>query len=433
MLYETTTTERLDTVPPESSPDRRSPARRLRILVLLPFAPRLDAPHGGRSTAALVARLAERHDVGLLCLRKPDEEPVDDLLRDRCDLVEEVMLEGVGARWRKPRLLWALAQGRPVEVADTFHPDFTRRARALVTDWRPNVLHLELERMAQYLDGLDCRTARVLVAVEPAGATASDLYRSSRGMERLVRYLDLTAWRRFEPKALGCVEAIVCYTDRDRRLLSALAPDVLTRTIPLAVDLPEQASDPLGSKAPNILFIGGFGHPPNVDGAVRLATCIFPEIRTRCPGAILYLVGNKPPRSVRRLARNDVVVTGSVSSVAPYLARANVVVAPLRLGGGMRVKVVEALAAGKAVVASPLAAEGIAMSPTDDHLVVAKSEEDFVASVSRLLDDPEARSALAGRARKWAEAQLDWKAIVDAYENVYDSVLKNDSRAEPVS
>ena len=169
-------------------------------------------------------------------------------------------------------------------------------------------------------------------------------------------------------------------------------------TIPLRVEVPKRPLDPLGS-SPSVLFVGGFGHLPNVDAAVRLATQIFPRVRARCPEAALYLVGDKPPRRVRELAGDHVVVTGRVDDVTPYLDRAAVVVAPLRLGGGTRVKVLEALAAGKAVVASPLAAEGIE-AVDGEHLLLAESDEELVDATARLLADPDARSSLGRRARQ---------------------------------
>ena len=410
---------------PESSIGRTAPDRRLRILVALPFTPRLDARHGGRASAALVARLAERHDLALLCLRAPDHEPVDDVLRERCAIVEELPVKGA-APWSRPtRLLWGLVQGRPIEVVDSHHPELTRRVRTIASDWQPEIVHLELERMAQYLGALpDDRAARVLVAVEAAGAKALDLYRASRGLQRVVRYLDLRAWRRFEPAALRALDALVCYTERDCRILAATVPGVAARTIPLGVEIPEEALDPRGSEPPSVVFVGGFGHPPNVDGAVRLAGSIFPKVRPRCPNAVLYLVGDKPPREVRQLARDgEVVVTGRVPAVEPFLHRASVVAAPLRLGGGMRVKVLEALAAGKAVVASPRAAEGIVVSAPDSPLVVAESDEEFADAVVSLLANPAARSALGRRARAWAEEQLDWEKTVSAYETLYADVL----------
>jgi polysaccharide biosynthesis protein PslH len=402
---------------PEASPNR------LRLLFLLPFVPRFDARHGGRATAGVVARLAERHEAALICLRAADEGPVDAVIKDRCILVEEVRLPTPSRTRRAARLLWWLARGRPIQVSDSASGDFTQSIRAVTRNWRPDVVHLELERMTHYLAALGSSdTARVLVATEAAGRTALDVRQAARGAQRLVRALDLRAWRRYEPTALGQVDAVVCYTDRDRRALSSLAPGLPMATIPLCVEVPQRPLDPLGASPPAVLFVGGFGHLPNVDAAVRLATGVFCRIRRRCPDAILYLVGDKPPPRIRRLAREDVIVTGRVDDVTPYLDRAAVVVAPLRLGGGTRVKVLEALACGKAVVASPLATEGVG-AIDGEHLILAGSDEELAEATTRLLTDPDARSSLGRSAREWALDALDWRATIHAYEALYARTL----------
>jgi glycosyltransferase involved in cell wall biosynthesis len=404
-------------------PYSESSPKRLRLLFLLPFVPRFDARHGGRTTAGLVARLAERHDAALICLRAEDEGPVDAVIRDRCMLVEEVRLPRPSAAGRAARLLWWLARGQPIEVSDSSSRDFTERIRALARNWRPDVVHLELERMVPHLTALgDSGTARVLVAMEAAGRTALDVKRAARGLQRMVRALDLRAWRRYESAALHQVDALICYTDRDRQALASVAPGLPIATIPLCVDVPQRPLDPVGASPPALLFVGGFGHLPNVDAAVRLATSIFPRIRPHCPEAILYLVGDKPPPRVMRLAGDDVIVTGRVDDVTPYLDRAAVVVAPLRLGGGTRVKVLEALASGKAVVASPLAAEGIE-AIDGEHLILAGSDEELAKATTRLLADPDARGSLAAGAREWALTGLDWGTTVEAYEALYARTL----------
>jgi glycosyltransferase involved in cell wall biosynthesis len=401
----------------------RSHASHHRLLFLLPFVPRLDARHGGRTTAGLIARLADRHDAALICLRAADEGSVDAAIRKRCELVEEVPANSLSPASRGIRLLWWLAMGHPIEVFDSSSRDFGERVRTVARDWRPDVIHLELERMAHYLDALaGAEASRVLVAMEAAGRTALDIKRAARGAQRIVRTLDLRAWRRYEPTALRQVDAVVCYTERDRQALRSIAPDVPIARIPLCLDVPHQPLDPLGASPPAVLFVGGYGHLPNVDAAVRLATHIFPRIRARCPEAILYLVGDKPPPRVRRLAGEDVVVTGRVDDVSPYLDKAAVVVAPLRLGGGTRVKVLETLAAGKAMVASPLAAEGIE-AIDGDHLILAESDEELADAAARLLTDPYARGSLARNARQWALTRLDWEATVEAYEALYARTL----------
>jgi glycosyltransferase involved in cell wall biosynthesis len=307
-------------------------------------------------------------------------------------------------------------------VSDAWSPSFSRGTRDVVREWRPDVVHLELAAMGCYLDAVDRPAARLLLASEPASETALDLFEAASGTERIIRYLDLQAWRRFERATLQRVDAVVCYTERDRRALSALAPNKTIEAIPARIELPDRPLDPRGSDPPSLVFVGGFGHPPNVDAAARLAKEIFPTVVARRPGSMLYLVGDKPPPKVRRLASEHVVVTGRVDDVTPYLDRAAVVVAPLRLGGGMRVKVLEALAAGKAVVASPLAAAGLDTG-APDHLVIADGDIEMVEAICGLLADPAAREALGRRARRWAEQELDWDRTVEAYEGLYARLL----------
>jgi glycosyltransferase involved in cell wall biosynthesis len=148
---------------------------------------------------------------------------------------------------------------------------------------------------------------------------------------------------------------------------------------------------------------------------------IHPCVAARHPDARLEIVGSKPTRAMRRLAVEEVTITGWVPSVDPYLDRAAMVVVPLRLGGGMRVKVLETLAAGKALVASPRAVEGLDLVAGRDF-IAADTNDEFCRAVCELLEDPVRRAALGHAARAWAEDNLRWDAAVDAYEELYASL-----------
>jgi glycosyltransferase involved in cell wall biosynthesis len=145
-------------------------------------------------------------------------------------------------------------------------------------------------------------------------------------------------------------------------------------------------------------------------------------VRARYPHAVLTLVGDQPPAELRALADDSVRVTGRVPNLAPELEQAAVVVVPLSHGGGVRIKVLDALAAGKAIVASPLAVAGLGVRDGLE-LIVAQTDQDFAASIVRLLDSEEDRVALATRARVWALANLRWEASLRAYEELYDRLL----------
>ena len=397
-----------------------------RLLFLLPFPPRLDATYGGgRATAQLLAKLAARHQVALLYLRAPAEPPLDAILQKRCALIKEVSRPNPGFSlvpgWSR---INALLHGWPLWAAGSAVGAYGAQLRTLVNTWRPDIVQIDHHIMGQYVAALDGSPApRVLTQHEPGTKAARDLLDAHQGFARLVYWHNLFAWKRFERAIIGQVQAVVVFTERDRQALVPFAAQTPIVCIPLGMELPERPLNPLGSQRLSLLFVGNFRHPPNVDAALRLTRTIFPQVQARVPGLILYIVGDHPTPQIRQMANATVVVTGRVPDVTPYLDRAALVVVPLRLGGGMRVKVLEALAAGKAVVASPLAVEGLDVMD-GKHVLLADSDRQFSDAIVQLLTQPERRTALAAHARSWARANLDWEGPIAAYERLYQSLME---------
>lgn len=393
---------------------------RHRILILSPFPPRLHGAHGGsRSVAELVAHLARRHAVALASLRGPGDAPTDPVLCRRCELVKEVAAPVTGPIRRLPTLL----RGMPMWVSANAVEPYRSCVREVVDDWRPDIVQLEYHVMGQYIDAVDgCPAIRVLTEHDPGVPAAREALASAPALLRVPRWADLRAWERFESATLRAVHGVVVFTERDRQALTPFSGTTPIVCIPLGTTPPAQALDPLGAEPPSVVFVGNYIHPPNVDAAVRLATAIFPALLAHWPQARLYLIGDKPPVALRRLDGGPVVVTGLVPSVQPFLDRASVVAAPLRQGGGMRQKVLEALGAGKAVVASPLASEGLAVRD-GDQLLLAESDGEFVNAIGRLFTDPELRRALALRARAYAcAAEVGWERTGESYEAFYEQL-----------
>ncbi|MFL6195569.1 MAG: glycosyltransferase [Thermoanaerobaculia bacterium] len=404
------------------SPAGADPGRRL--LFLAPFAPRLDAGHGGgRAMAWLLAGLAARNRVGLLYLRGDGEPGIDDALRTRLDFVEEFPRFGrnraVGLRRRlrkQARAAAALFSLRPTWATHCGSPALAARLREAVGTWKPDVVQAEYHVMGQYLAILQGDSPlRVLNQYEPGAGPARELWRSSKGFDRLRNRLDLHAWERFEPRVMRHAHAVVVFTERDRAALARSAPGVPLVTIPLGAEIPESPLDPAGEEPPLILFYGSYHHPPNVDAARRLAGSIFPRVRAARPDARLAVVGEDPPEG---LAGLGVEIPGFVPDLRPLMNEAAVIAAPLDRGGGMRVKILDALAAGKAVVASPLAVEGIGVRE-GEHVLLAETDEDFARAILGLLEDRGKRVEIATAARAWAERNLGWGRAVAGYEAVY--------------
>jgi glycosyltransferase involved in cell wall biosynthesis len=399
-----------------------------RVLVLAPFPPRLDGRHGGsRAVAQLVAALAERGRVALAYLRATDEPPADPELARACERVHEGRRPGISASSLRPwtralAVLPRLAEGRPLWVAARWDAAFAREVRALARDWRPHVAQAEFTAMGQYLGAVEDRgVLRVVTVHEPGVPAARERVLAATGWERAFWRADARRWERYEEEVVRAADAAVAFSERDRVVVERLGTDTPVVRIPLAAPVPERAADPRGADPPELLFVGSFVHPPNLDAALYLARDLFPRLRARVPELRLALVGADPPERLRALAGDGVEVAGWVPDLAPRLDRAALVVAPLRRGGGMRVKTAEALAAGKAVVGSPLAFEGLDVEP-GTHAAFAAGAEEFVAAAGRLLADPERRARMGRAARAWALANLGPARTAAAYEALYEGM-----------
>jgi glycosyltransferase involved in cell wall biosynthesis len=329
-------------------------------------------------------------------------------------------------------ILVAPLVGMPRWPAHLPGEEYAGRVRKLVGEWHPDIVQLEFSVMGRYLDALGgCPAPRLLTHHMPGEDTVPSA--PVRGGRWLLpgRWLDLLAWRRFEQRVMSRIQAVVTFTERDRRSIHALHPGLSVTCISPSIPVPERPLSPIGKAPPTIAFVGNYGHPPNREAAERLAHFIMPLVRRRCPDAVLCLVGNRPPAALRRLDGGGVKVPGWVADVTPYLNDAAVVAAPIRLGGGIRVKVLEALAAGKAIVATALAVEG--MDLTDGtEVVLATSNQEFADRIIELLLDPARRARLATRARAWACVHLDPSRSIEAYEQIYQHLLADRLHDGPV-
>jgi glycosyltransferase involved in cell wall biosynthesis len=400
--------------------DDHAAGRPWRILVAAPFPPRLDGRHGGsRALAEFLARLTKENRVALLVLRSDDESSVDETLAGKCDFVEEVCIPAVGpsfaARLRNwLRLRVSLLRGTPTWAAQRSTADFADRLHKLARTWQPDVVQLEYRIMGQFLPAIRGTAPSVLVDHDPDSPEGTQ--------SALLASFESRAWNSLGRSVSSQVDTLVAFTDRDRRTLSVVAGSTPVVRIPISYDLPAVPLDPAGKDSSGIVWIGSFIHPPNIDAAVRLATRIFPPVRARVPSATLRLIGSHASGHVQHLDGGGVSVAADVPDVRPYLDSAALFAAPIRQGGGMRVKILEALAYGKAIVASPLALEGLDVKD-GEHVVVAETDAEFENAIVELLNDPARRKAIATAARRWAEAHLDSETQVRAYEALYTSIV----------
>jgi polysaccharide biosynthesis protein PslH len=227
---------------------------------------------------------------------------------------------------------------------------------------------------------------------------------------------------RFERAMLRLYDAAIVITDEEQRQIRALSGSVALYKIPLEVDtvaiVPRQDKQDF----PSVAFSGTMSYPPNEEAVLHFAGNILPLIRKKFAEIKFYIVGRCPGKEVQRLACSSVFVTGEVENVQDYLSQSNVIVVPIMTGAGMRIKILEAFAMGKAVVSTSLGAEGIACSD-GENIIIADDPREFAEKVCYLLENREKAETLGSNARKLVEMEYDADVVWKKWRKIYDRLL----------
>jgi polysaccharide biosynthesis protein PslH len=238
--------------------------------------------------------------------------------------------------------------------------------------------------------------------------------------------------KRYEGELLKTVDHVLAVTEIDRLGLEEAMQSLNGNSnghaapitvVPIAVDtqqlLPIQRKP--GSK--NIVTLGTLHYPPNADGIRWFLNQVFPLIRQRVPEATLTIIGKNPPRDFLETAAQSpesIKITGYVPDLAPYLRESALMVVPVRAGGGMRVRILEAFSYAMPVITTTIGLEGIQGVPEKDVLV-ADTTTDFADRVIQLLENPDLQQKLSTNGRQLAETKYDWQVILSAMNPIYES------------
>lgn len=399
----------------------------MRILLVTPMPPRQQAP--GAIPLVLHAQLqglSLHHTVTLATIAGPDPAERAAVARLRAAGFEvHAALRSNARRFGNMRTQWRVVSKwvgsrYPRRTAWFWDHRMQELLDELLARREFDLLQIEDNAMGAYRYRTNAPTVFTEHEVRrPRTLTLRPQAGESRAHAAL-RELDWQRWPGYQRQVWSQFDRIQVFTARDGEAIRTMAPQLAARVRvnPFGVELPA-AADVTQENGQNILFVGNFTHAPNVDGALWLGHEIMPRLRERAPGTRLSLVGVLPPPSVRELACDDIEVTGAVPAIEPWLTRAAVVLAPLRIGGGMRMKVLHSMAMGKAVVTTPRGAEGLSVDGCQPPLVVAADTEAMVQATATLLGSPATRRALGLRARTFVAQHFSPQAYVRRLEAVY--------------
>jgi len=403
-------------------------ARRKSILLLKPFVPYPLDCGSNILTYNLLRALDVEFDVTLVTKRPEREAEAREALEAVCERV--VFCDPPNLKNRAMRLRYGVTTrlkacfgNRPV-AALYAELAFSDALQALFGENSYDLVQVDYWNLAELGSLCPNGTRRCILLHDVQPHVFEQEARIAEGRLRrwqLRRAAKATA--AFERRVLRKFPYVLTVSQNDaesyRRMLPA---DSKVECVPTLFDVSgvEVAPDPGGSK---LLFVGALIHRPNRDAVVYFVKEVLPLIRAEAPDVEFVVVGRNVPASIWKLQSACVRVTGAVPEVAPYLREAAVYVAPLRFGSGIKLKILEALAHGKAVVTTPAGAEGIEV--TDGvNCLIAKGAEDFAASVVRLLRDRELRRMLGAAGRKMIEERHSPEAMGPRVRKIYRDMMK---------
>ncbi len=234
-------------------------------------------------------------------------------------------------------------------------------------------------------------------------------------------YMSLQARRMAAFEKEACLRAghVVAVSEVDAAAMRREFGVSRISAVPTGVDLDYFAPPPTAPLAPELVFVGSMDWMPNIDAAGYFVRAILPLIRRRRPGTTVALAGRNPTASIRSLAEKDGLlrVTGTVDDIRPFLWGARVSIVPLRIGGGTRLKIYEAMAARVPVVSTSVGAEGLPIEP-GRHLAIADDPQEFAAHCLRLLDDDGERLRMTRQAHDFVASRFSWEAVSRRFEEI---------------
>lgn len=333
------------------------------------------------------------------------------------------------------KLWWLRPFGHP-EADWVYANAAARQLDRLVTEFKPDLVIFEEVWMYRYFPIVrryPCRTILLEHNIE------APLYEAKYGSDKrlpakLKLGLKLPKVKAIESDFVRQVDCIWVCSDRDAKLIQLLYnPTALVQEVSNGVDITYyqdvysgQCALPNGleEKHRNILFLGQLSYTPNTEAVEWLINAIYPRVKEIYPDCRLLLVGARPTQSMLAAAEKDpsIIVTGKVPDVRPYLAAADLMAVPLKMGGGTRLKILEAFAAGCPVVSTSKGAEGIT-AINGKHLLIGDGLDDIVSAIARILSDPAYGRTLADSAYELVKAEYSWDAIAQQVDKTIKALF----------
>lgn len=401
----------------------------MRLLLLTPSLP--YPPHQGgaiRNYGLLQGLHQAGHEITLLSFHTGDLDPSTTPLTGLCRRIETVTPP---QRSASKRLLDLVISGQPDLARRLISPAFSQRLEQLLKETAFDIIQFEGLEMTGYLP--------LIRQIQPQAKLCYDAHNAEYSLQEVIYQVDRSTpklWpvalysriqaqriRHFERSVCQAVNHVIAVSEEDAQALRALNISTPVSVIPNGIYTQDYDSntekDVLDLQHPALVFTGKMDYRPNVDAMLWFTDEIFPLVLESLPETHLYIVGQKPHTRLESLRdQANISLTGWVAEVTPFLHAADVYIAPLRMGSGTRLKILEAMAAGCAVVATKIAVAGL----PDESLAamrISENSEGLAKAIISLLQDPKRRHDLGAAARESVNKHYDWSLLIPRLLDIY--------------
>jgi polysaccharide biosynthesis protein PslH len=406
----------------------------MHILFLTQILPYPPASGPKVKTWHVLRYLAERgHRITLASFVRPEELPYIDDVKRVCSVVHAIPVR----RSRVTDVYYLLRSqftGRPFLVERDDLAEMRSMVKQIVASETVDVIHADQLTMTQFAFPLPSwkgkKPALVFDAHNAVWTITGRMKQNASFYMQLPLGLETKRIKQYEGRIVMDFDATLAVTEPDRlALLEALhqigsSRDAPISVIPIAVDTRQIQPVQRVENSLTLLTMGTLYYPPNADGIRWFIQQVFPLVRQKFPGVKLTVIGKNPPKDFLKLAadkESGIITTGFVPELDPYFAESALTIVPVRAGGGMRVRILEAFARAAPVVTTTVGLEGIDACPGKDVLV-ADSPEGFARSVIDLLQDKELQRKLSTNGRQLVEEKYDWQVVLGELDRVYQGL-----------
>lgn len=404
----------------------------MRILMITPFLP--YPPHSGGQLRIynILKHLADKHSITLVShIHCEEERKWVEVLENYCQSVDTVLIKPPPASaWlRSLARLYDILRLRPPTMMILNTPEIKKAISDRIRNSKPDVIHVEFPFAVSSVRDTE-EIPKILVEQNIESTICYREYLQKKGrIKRWLAFFEYLVLERFEKKVCKMFDRCITVSEVDKASLLKLVPGLQVDVVPNGVDTTMYKYKAPSGHSKTLVFTGLMNWPANIDAMLYFIKQIYPLIKQDDPNTKLAVVGKNPDPKLCEWASNDIKITGFVEDIQPYIYESAIYIVPLRIGGGTRLKILEAMALGRPVVSTSIGAEGLHVSD-NKNILIADSPQTFADSVIRLLADTALAKKLSENARKLVEEEYDWPMIAQKMEWVLQDAIRKKKSIE---